>query len=42
MEAGEYDLAAELADEAISEAVARYLHNAIIEKEERQGESEGA
>ena len=42
MDASEYDNAAKLADEAITEAVARYLHDAIIEKEERQGESEGA
>jgi hypothetical protein len=37
-----YDHAAKLADEAISEAVARYLHDAMIEKVERQEEGEGA
>jgi hypothetical protein len=42
MDAGEYDHAAKLADEAISEAVARYLHDATLEKEERQEEGEGA
>ena len=31
-----------IADEAISEAVARYLHDAIIEKEKQQEESEGS
>lgn len=41
MDAGEYDRAAKLADETISEAVARYLHEAMLEKEERQDESEG-
>jgi len=41
MDASEYDHAAKLADEAITEAVARYLHDAIIEKEQRQEESEG-
>jgi|SRR5262249_50482425 len=42
MDAGEYDHAAKLADEAITEAVARYFHDAMIEKEERQEESEGS
>ena len=42
MDAGEYDHAAKLADEAIAEAVGRYLHDAIIEKEQRHEESEGA
>jgi hypothetical protein len=42
MDAGEYDHAAKLADEAISEAVARYLHDAMLEKEERQEEGEGS
>ena len=42
MDAGEYDHAAKLADEAISEAVARYLHDAIIEKEKQQEESKGS
>ena len=41
MDASEYDNAAKLADEAITEAVARYLHDAVIEKEQRQEESEG-
>ncbi len=40
MDASEYDTAAKLADEAIAEAVARYLHDAMIEKEQRQEESE--
>ena len=40
MDAGEYDHAVKLANEAITEAVARYLHDAIIEKEQRQEESE--
>ena len=40
MEAGEYGHAATLANEAITEAVARYLHDAMLEKEERQEESE--
>jgi len=42
MGAGEYDNAATLANEAITEAVARYLHDAMIEKEERQEEGEGS
>jgi hypothetical protein len=41
MDASEYDNVAKLADEAITEAVARYLHDAMLEKEERQEESEG-
>src|SRR6266511_1799518 len=36
MDASEYDNTAKLADEAIAEAVARYLHDAMIEKEQRQ------
>jgi len=40
MDASEYDHAAKLADEAINEAVARYLHEAILEKEERQTEDD--
>jgi hypothetical protein len=36
MDASEYDRVAKLADEAITEAVARYLHDAMLEKEERQ------
>jgi len=35
MDAGEYEHAARVADEAIAEAVARYLHEAMLEKEER-------
>ena len=35
MDAGEYDHASIVANEAITEAVARYLHDAIIEKEQR-------
>jgi len=42
MDAGEYDHAATLANEAITEAVARYLHDAMLEKEERQEECEDA
>lgn len=42
MDAGEYDHAAKLADEAITEAVARYIHDAMIEKEQRQEESDPA
>ena len=38
MDASEYDHAANLANEAITEAVARYLHDATIEKEQRQEE----
>jgi len=37
-----YEHAATVADEAIAEAVARYLHEAMLEKEERQKGSEGA
>jgi len=33
MDAGEYEHAATVADEAITEAVARYLHEAMLEKE---------
>src|SRR5262249_27866474 len=40
MDASEYDNAAKLANEAITEAVARYLHDAMIEKEQRQEESD--
>jgi hypothetical protein len=36
MDASEYDNAVELANEAITEAVGRYLHDAMIEKEQRQ------
>jgi hypothetical protein len=38
----EYEHAATVADEAINEALARYLHEAMLEKEERQEGSEGA
>ncbi len=40
MDAGEYDNAAKLANEAITEAVARFVHDAMIEKEQRQEESD--
>jgi hypothetical protein len=40
MDASEYDHAAKLADEAITEAVARYLHDAMLEKEQRQEEND--
>jgi hypothetical protein len=36
MDASEYDNAAKLANEAITEAVARYIHDAMIEKEQQQ------
>ena len=42
MYASEYEHAATVADETITEAVARYLHEAMLEKEERQKGSEGA
>jgi hypothetical protein len=38
----EYDHAAKLSGEAITEVVARYFHDAMIEKEECQEEGEGA
>jgi hypothetical protein len=38
----EYEHASTVADEAITEAVARYLHEAMLEKEERQEGREGA
>jgi hypothetical protein len=38
MDAGEYDNAAKLANEAIAETVARYIHEAMLEKEEQQEE----
>jgi len=38
MDAGEYDNAVKLANEAIAEAVARYIHEATLEKEERREE----
>jgi hypothetical protein len=40
MDAGEYEYAAIVADETITEAVARYLHEAMLEKEEQQERSE--
>jgi hypothetical protein len=40
MDASEYDNAAKLANEAIAEAVARYIHEAMLEKEERQEEND--
>jgi hypothetical protein len=40
MEADEYDYAAKIANEAVTEAVARRLHDAMIEKEQRQEESD--
>jgi hypothetical protein len=42
MDANEYDIAAKLANEAITEAVARYLHDRMIEKEQRQEENDHA
>jgi hypothetical protein len=36
MDAGEYDQVVKLANEAITEAVTRYLHDALLEREERQ------
>jgi hypothetical protein len=42
MDAGEFDEAAKLANEAITEAVARYLHDAMLEREERQAGNEPA
>jgi len=40
MDASEYDQAAKLADEAISEAVGRYLHDAMLERNEQQAGNE--
>jgi hypothetical protein len=42
MDASEYDHAAKLANEAITEAVARYLHDLMIEKEQLQEENDHA
>jgi hypothetical protein len=42
MEADEYARAAAVADEAIAEAVGRYLHEAMLEEEERREGSEPA
>ena len=36
MDAGEYDHAGAVANEAITEAVGRYLHEAMLEKEENR------
>jgi len=36
MDASEYDQAGKLANEAVTEAVGRYLHDAMLEKEQRQ------
>jgi hypothetical protein len=40
MDGSEYDNATKLANEAITEAVARYLHDVMIEKEQRQEEND--
>ena len=40
MDASEYDHAAKLADESITEAVGRYIHGAMIEKEQLQEEND--
>jgi hypothetical protein len=40
MDASEYDQTAKFANEAIAEAVERYFHDALIEKEQRQEESD--
>jgi hypothetical protein len=42
MDVSEYDQTAKLADEAITEAVGRYLHDAMIEKEQQQEENDTA
>jgi hypothetical protein len=42
MDADEYARAATFADEAIAEAVGRYLHEAMLEEEERREEGEPA
>jgi len=42
MDADEYARAATVADEAIAEAVGRYLHEAMLEEEERREEGEPA
>ena len=36
MDAGEYDNAAKLANEAIAEVLARYIHDPLLEKEQWQ------
>jgi len=38
----EYDNVAKLANGAISEAVERYLHDAMVAEEERREETEGS
>src|SRR5262245_4015316 len=38
LDAGEYEPAAAAANEAIAEAVARYLHDALIEEENQQSD----
>jgi len=40
MDAGEHDRAAKLANEAITQAVARYPHDAMLEREGRQAGNE--
>jgi hypothetical protein len=40
MDAGEYDHAAKLADEAVAEAVGRYLYDAMLERNEQQAGNE--
>ncbi len=40
MDASEYDQTAKLANEAINEAVGRYLHDAMIEKERKREEND--
>jgi hypothetical protein len=40
LQATEYDHAAKLADESITEAVGRYIHGAMIEKEQLQEEND--
>jgi hypothetical protein len=42
MDAVEYDNVAKLANGAISEAIGRYLHDAMIAEEERREETEGS
>ena len=42
IDVSEYEYAVTVVDEVIIEAVARYLHEAMLEKEEQQEGSEGA
>jgi hypothetical protein len=42
IDAVEYDNVAKLANGAISEAVERYLHDAMVAEEERREEAESA